>query len=233
MGLLDRIKLWVWLHGRALAWIAVIGVAFILAGGGFYVWKKYGESKHAPVVADASRPDVGEVLKMREAGQYDYAIQLIGDGLGRNPENRELAALRADFMEDLKVDFRLHYLRGQRLPEKTGAGSELAVSPASTYYYSVNPTTAVIFTCSRSTARVRCSACSRTGNTARLRTPSSRANTGCRTDPGLAARQGRARHGTGLHGGRALGNSRARSFERRDRRRDGSGEAPPVAELVP
>jgi len=119
-------------RNKFLAAGALIGVAALgaLSFWGWIMW---------PQTSLFSSRATAQARGLIEKGRYDQALREIDDHLAQNPSDRAWAGLKDQMLKEMKVELRLHYLRGNKLPVQNAERGKLALSPSDTYYDVVNP----------------------------------------------------------------------------------------------
>jgi len=130
--MLADLEVWWFMHRRGRPYVVGAGVAALLLAG-FLLTFLPGRGAVKP----------SQVLAARSAGRYERALQLLADGIKRDPANRELVRLRSQLTENLEVDFRMRIAPQDNRAFRSGAApADLALGPSDGYYLLVRPSAA-------------------------------------------------------------------------------------------
>ena len=131
--LAGSVRVWKLLHPNTVVYTGTVLTAAIVIALGFWGWVMWPQSSLESSWASS------QANKLVKQGRYDEALKSIDEHLARDPSHRPWTGLRDHLLREMKVDVRLLYLHGNKMPLKSAQSGKLTLSASDKYWYVVNP----------------------------------------------------------------------------------------------
>ncbi len=114
--------------------LAMIGLC--VATAVYFRGQLFGKKEELMIAEGAEQALSYRIHQAIVAGNYDGTLELLAQGLRENPDDNALKTLNSKLMEELEVDFRMHYAPSRRV-QATSPSGDLVLKSEEPYYFTL------------------------------------------------------------------------------------------------